>query len=296
METKLCPACNKHKSLDDYHHNKSQKDGHHVYCKECFANKYNEKARLRAEAKRKRLKKENPELVVQKNREKYIAYKNTTIKTWLKNKKGDKDFIEKARARKKRWALAHPRQKARKKETLIVAQKRCTKCEKTKDISCFNKQKSSGTSYRQHCKDCCRQEESMRRRNNPGLAKVWAARYRKRRAAGIVGHKQLLCGRLRNLLLIKLKSRGFTKTSRLSSILGCTYDELFIHMGAKPEGNYQIDHIAPLALANNEEEVYKLFHYTNLRWLPAAENAEKGNKWTTEGEVLCQKLLSRSWF
>ena len=41
---------------------------------------------------------------------------------------------------------------------------------------------------------------------------------------------------------------------------------------------WHIDHIVPLSSANNEEELYKLCHYTNLQPLWAEENLKKSNK------------------
>lgn len=40
----------------------------------------------------------------------------------------------------------------------------------------------------------------------------------------------------------------------------------------------KIDHIIPLSIAKNEEEVIKLCHYTNLQLLRAEDNIKKGNK------------------
>ena len=41
-------------------------------------------------------------------------------------------------------------------------------------------------------------------------------------------------------------------------------------------GEWHIDHIKPLALANTEKETYELCHYTNLQPLWAIENLQKG--------------------
>lgn len=43
-------------------------------------------------------------------------------------------------------------------------------------------------------------------------------------------------------------------------------------------GKWHLDHIIPLASAKNEEDVVKLFHYTNLQPLWSEENIKKGSK------------------
>ena len=40
-----------------------------------------------------------------------------------------------------------------------------------------------------------------------------------------------------------------------------------------------IDHIKPCALAKNEQEMIELQHYTNLQWLLAEDNRNKGDKY-----------------
>ena len=94
-----------------------------------------------------------------------------------------------------------------------------------------------------------------------------------------------------------MKRQGFSKKSKTASLLGCSFEELQIHLGLKQECNYELDHICPCAQAQNEEELIKLQHYSNFRWLSAEENGANGkwNKWTPEGEELCRKLLGREW-
>jgi 5-methylcytosine-specific restriction endonuclease McrA len=41
---------------------------------------------------------------------------------------------------------------------------------------------------------------------------------------------------------------------------------------------WHIDHIIPLSSAKTDEEVYLLWHYSNLRPLSAQENLKKGKK------------------
>ena len=43
-------------------------------------------------------------------------------------------------------------------------------------------------------------------------------------------------------------------------------------------GKWHLDHIYPVSLAKDEEELLKLNHYTNFQPLWAVDNIKKGNK------------------
>lgn len=89
-------------------------------------------------------------------------------------------------------------------------------------------------------------------------------------------------------------AKGFRdKTTK--ELLGCSFQDLLTHLGQKPTENSHIDHICPCAQAQNEQELLKLQHYTNLRWLPAEENLKKSDNKTPEAEEMCKKLLDREW-
>lgn len=92
-----------------------------------------------------------------------------------------------------------------------------------------------------------------------------------------------------------LKNKGWSKQNSTHQLLDCTYEELLLHLGPKPTPDAHVDHICPCSQATTEEELLKLQHYTNLRWLPAEENLSKSDSWTPEGEVLCKQLLGRDW-
>lgn len=78
-----------------------------------------------------------------------------------------------------------------------------------------------------------------------------------------------------------------SKSKSTEEILGISYKEFIIFLENKfTEGmtieklgkEIHIDHIIPLSSANNEEELYKLCHYTNLQPLWAKDNLEKSDK------------------
>lgn len=88
--------------------------------------------------------------------------------------------------------------------------------------------------------------------------------------------------RIRSFLLIK----NITKKNKTFNIVGCTPQHLKEHlenqfqsgMSWNNQGKWHIDHIIPLSSAKTEEELYKLFHYTNLQPLWAIDNMKKGSK------------------
>jgi hypothetical protein len=91
---------------------------------------------------------------------------------------------------------------------------------------------------------------------------------------------------IRSLIRTSIKNKGFTKSSQTYNILGCTYEEFKKHlenqftkgMNWENQGEWHLDHIYPVSLAKDEEELYKLNHYTNFQPLWAEDNLKKGNK------------------
>jgi hypothetical protein len=84
-----------------------------------------------------------------------------------------------------------------------------------------------------------------------------------------------------------LKAKGLHKKSQSTrEMLGCSYEEFkkylenkFIDgMSWENHGKWHVDHIIPLASAQNKEELEKLFHYTNTQPLWAKDNMKKSNK------------------
>ena len=87
--------------------------------------------------------------------------------------------------------------------------------------------------------------------------------------------------RVRKAIRHAFKIKGCTKKTKTQHILGCSFDEFKLHLESKFETwmnwdnhglyngelNYgwDIDHIIPLSIANTEEEIIKLNHYTNLQ-------------------------------
>lgn len=90
--------------------------------------------------------------------------------------------------------------------------------------------------------------------------------------------------RVRNVI----RGVGFIKSRVTQELIGCSFNKLRAHIESlfkpgmtwKNRGYYgwHIDHIIPVSAARNKKELLKLFHYTNLQPLWAADNIRKSNK------------------
>lgn len=95
----------------------------------------------------------------------------------------------------------------------------------------------------------------------------------------------LMCS-IRSLVCRSMKNQGYTKRSKTFKILGCSYEEFKLHierqfkdgMSWENAGKWHYDHIYPVSLAKDEEELIKLNHYANLQPLWAEDNLKKSNK------------------
>ena len=95
---------------------------------------------------------------------------------------------------------------------------------------------------------------------------------------------------IRRNITISIKNKGYTKKSKTTDILGCTFEEFKSHIESKflpwmsweNKGLYNgelnhgwdIDHIIPISSATTEEEVIKLNHYSNLQPLCSKINRD----------------------
>jgi hypothetical protein len=89
-----------------------------------------------------------------------------------------------------------------------------------------------------------------------------------------------------SLIFCSIKRQGYLKKSKTYKYLGCTFDEFKIHiekqftkgMNWENQGQWHLDHIYPVSLAKDEEELIRLNHYTNFQPLWALDNIRKSNK------------------
>ena len=214
--------------------------------------------------------------------------------------------------------------------------KMCSKCSTEKNDSEFHKRSDNKNKLRSWCKDCekqytqqnkiqikqrsqqwnknnqeyCINKKKQYYQNHKESIKAQAKQYYEtHKTQSKQWNKQYISNKRKNDPFFKLKSNirslisqymrnyGYSKTSRTYELLGCSYEELMTHLGHKPEGDMELDHICPCAQARNQDEFIKLQHYSNFRWLTSEENGPRGksNHKTPEGEEMCKKLLGRDW-
>jgi hypothetical protein len=144
--------------------------------------------------------------------------------------------------------------------------------------------KAQNRRYNEKTKDIQKEKKKIYRENN---RETYNAYWPNRKKVDVIF--KLLTG-MRSRVSTYMKKSSVTKNNKTFEIVGCTPQELKDHLEKHfKEGmtweNYglygwHIDHIIPLASANTEDELLKLFHYTNLQPLWAEENLLKSNKIT----------------
>jgi hypothetical protein len=90
---------------------------------------------------------------------------------------------------------------------------------------------------------------------------------------------------IRSLITKYFQIGGYSKKSKTTHILGCSFEEFKVYlenqftegMTWENMGEWHLDHIKPISLAETEEEIYELNHYTNFQPLWAIDNLRKGN-------------------
>ena len=189
--------------------------------------------------------------------------------------------------------------------------KKCSKCGEVKTVDCFSKDKGKKDGLMSNCKECIKK---YRQENKNEILKKRKKRYQKNKQKALEWQKkhyqenrkktlervkkyyqknkkkrrEYIKNRYNTDPLFKLKEnvrrsiRTYLKngkSKRTSEILGCIYEQLLLNLGHPPEDAH-LDHIVPQGLAESEEEIYTLNHWSNFQWLPAQENMSKSSNFT----------------
>ena len=188
--------------------------------------------------------------------------------------------------------------------------KKCSKCKIMKPFIDFYKEKKKKDGYQNKCNSCKKLYYKYKPTTKSlGDKKIKSEiyiinnrersknRYINNREACIEYSKKYIKNRLKNDPLFKLsytlrkrtreifKNKRFIKPSTklligedLSFVKKYLENQFIEGMSWKNHGKWHIDHIIPLSSANNESELIKLCHYTNLQPLWAFDNLSKGSK------------------
>jgi hypothetical protein len=161
---------------------------------------------------------------------------------------------------------------------------------KSKEYKINNKDKIKeyNRSYRENNLEKCKNISKEYRKNNIKKIKEYQKLYLSKRLDSDNLFK--ITHYVRNMIRKSLKRNIFSKKSKTSQILGCSFDEFKIYLESKFDvwmswenyGKYNgdlnygwdIDHVIPLSSAKTEEELIKLNHYTNLQPLCSKVNRE----------------------
>lgn len=126
---------------------------------------------------------------------------------------------------------------------------------------------------------------SIWRDNNKDKIRNGAREYmsNRRKTDILFNLKEIISGLIRSSII----SKGYKKLHRTEIILGCSIQEFkeyienkFIeNMSWENHGDWHLDHKTPVSWGKNEDDIYKLNHYTNFQPLWEKDNLSKGNRW-----------------
>lgn len=180
--------------------------------------------------------------------------------------------------------------------------KKCNTCKIEKCLDEFNKDKCSSDGLKYSCRDCTKKKYSIYYENNKEKEIKRQTNYQNNNLPAVRLKRNIRLKRrydndilyrlkinTRNRIKLFLKSKNFNEIKNGTfNIVGCTPGELKEHIEKQfSEGmnwrNYgfrgwHIDHIKPLALAENNDDVYELCYYSNLQPMWARENYKKGDR------------------
>lgn len=181
--------------------------------------------------------------------------------------------------------------------------KTCNKCKQSFCFDNFYKNKLGKNGLMARCKPCAKNDINKWQKQNKEkvreLNRINTLNWRKNnkeklnansRIKDVERRKTDINYKLRKNLRVRLYSaiKNNTKTGSAVSDLGCTIEQLKIHLEQKFQpgmtwdnyGEWHIDHIYPLSKVDLtiREELLKVCNFNNLQPLWAKENCSKNNK------------------
>lgn len=179
--------------------------------------------------------------------------------------------------------------------------KKCTNCNIEKTLNDFHKSKDGKFGVKSICKECKIILRKIEYNDNKDKHLLNKQKYYENNKQDIINKvKEYRKNRLETDSFFKLKEntrtlirnsfrRKFTdKSQKTINILGCSFEEFkdYIEKQFTPKMNWdnqgtywQLDHIKPVSLATNKQELIELNHYTNFQPLYWKDNLSKSNKY-----------------
>lgn len=239
---KICKRCNISKNKIEFGKNKNNKDGLSIYCKECERNR-SKKFNKENHEKRKLISKKWRDNNKEKQKEsikKYLEKNPEMISTIrLKKYRENPEFLKKEREKRK-----------------IYYQKN------------IEKEREQRKKYYHKNKETERKKNDEWKKNNL-------------KTNPLERIKKNIRDRIREYLTGKNKSKRTFDIIGLDKEKFKSYIENKFTEGMSWEnyGQWHLDHIKPLCLSENEEDLIKLNHYTNLQPLWSEDNLKKNRKY-----------------
>lgn len=258
---KTCKKCKEEKELSEFYKSNQTIDGLCIYCKSCFKEK-----RKKSYIKNKDKVLKTCNVWYKKNRNKMLQYQKEYKKEYRKN---NHDINYKIKQKNILYYMNN-----KKEVDIFFNNKKIDESNVLELIKIFKKNKS--IEKRKLYLENWKKDNFKNYYNN----------YFKQRKK--IDPLFKLTHNIRSLINSSIKNKGFTKRSQTYKILGCTYEEFKIYlenqftdgMTWQNQGKWHLDHIYPVSLAKDEEELIKLNHYTNFQPLWAEDNLKKSNKIT----------------
>ena len=244
MTKKICSKCKEEKELCEFYTDKTKIDGYYSSCKEC-------------------------KIIYSKTR---VDENKTYLKLW---KIDNPDYHKKFREKNFNYVKKYYQNN---REVLLERTKKHYHENKEK-----NKEKIRDLSIKYYYNNKEKRSEYSKKYNKINREK----RNFYLKIKKINNPIYRLSHNVRGRIYTFLKNNNISKQNKTFDIVGCSPEFLKEHLEQQfTEGmswelmgkHIHIDHIIPLSSATNEEEIYKLCHYTNLQPLWAEDNLRKSNK------------------
>jgi hypothetical protein len=185
-------------------------------------------------------------------------------------------------------------------------EKKCTKCGEVKSLDEFSNDKSSKDGKQFRCKSCCKEYRKKNKgkmkeykQYNKEKIKEYNKEYYKNNKEKLSDIQKIYCKNrkeidplfklslnIRSNIGRSLRRNSYSKKTKTYNILKCEYDFFMEWINGIASNGHQygiedlhLDHVVPVSLAETEEEMLLLSHYSNYQLLSADENFSKGNRY-----------------